>query len=237
LSVTTNGVVTAPLVPELVKIGVKSVNLSLDTLDEKRFLAITHRNEFAAVMNTLHALLDTPIAVKINAVVMEQKNLDDLLPLVALTEKLPLSVRFIEEMPFNGGETHYNQLVWDFARILDTIQSAYPTLTKLPDPPGSTAYNYHIPGHAGSIGIIAAYTRSFCGTCNRLRITPQGTLKTCLYDGGALDLRRLLRSAATDSDIAQALQHAVAHKAVDGWAAEHSRMEGGVHESMATIGG
>lgn len=237
LSITTNGVVTAPLVPALKKLGIKSVNLSLDSLDRDRFASITHRDEFTQVMATLDALLAQSIKVKINAVVMDGKNINDLLPLVALTKHLPINVRFIEEMPFNGGDNHYAQLKWDFAKILETIQIAYPTLTKLTDPTGSTAYGYQIPGHVGDIGIIAAYTRTFCGTCNRIRITPQGILKTCLYEGGGLNLRDLLRAGGTDEDIANAIINAVKHKAIDGLEAEQKRIVAGVHESMATIGG
>src|SRR6202012_3579658 len=102
LTITTNGVLTAPYVGELKRIGVKSVNLSLDTLDAARFFAITARDEFAKVMNTLDELLKHNIDVKINAVVMDGKNTEDIIPLVQMTRDLPVSVRFIEEMPFNG---------------------------------------------------------------------------------------------------------------------------------------
>ena len=102
LSLTTNGVLTAPYVPELKRIGVRSVNLSLDTLDAGRFFSITRRDEFRNVMETLDELLRYNIRVKINAVVMDGKNTQDIIPLVELTKDLPVSVRFIEEMPFNG---------------------------------------------------------------------------------------------------------------------------------------
>jgi cyclic pyranopterin phosphate synthase len=161
------------LVPELKKLGIHSVNLSLDTLDRNRFFAITHRDEFPAVMETLEQLLKHGIDVKMNAVVMEGKNTDDIIPLVNLAKDLPVSVRFIEEMPFNGGDKHYTSLHWDHVRILDTIKAHFPAIQKLQDPAFSTSYNYQIPGHKGTVGIIAAYTRSFCGTCNRIRITPR----------------------------------------------------------------
>ena len=104
LTITTNGVLTAPLVPELKKLGIRSVNLSLDTLDRNRFFAITKRDELPRVLDTLDALLQHGFDVKLNAVVMGEKNSQDILPLVELTKDLPLSVRFIEEMPFNGGD-------------------------------------------------------------------------------------------------------------------------------------
>jgi molybdenum cofactor biosynthesis enzyme MoaA len=183
---------TAPLVPELKKIGVKSVNLSLDTLDANRFFTITKRDEFANVMDTLEQLLNFGIEVKINAVVMDGKNTQDIIPLVELSKKLPVSVRFIEEMPFNGDGHVYTGLQWDYIRILEEIKQKYPDIYKVTDSPYSTSYNYHIPGHKGSVGIIAAYSRTFCGTCNRIRITPQGELKTCLYDSGVLNIKDLI---------------------------------------------
>jgi cyclic pyranopterin phosphate synthase len=232
LTITTNGVLTAPYIPELKKYGIRSVNLSIDTLDRNRFFAITRRDELPAVMHTMDELLRHGIEVKINAVVMEGRNTQDILPLVQLTKDLPISVRFIEEMPFNGtGEIHPSG--WDHHRILQTIKNTYPTLQKLPDPPYSTSYNYQIPGHKGSIGIIAAYTRSFCGTCNRIRITPQGMLKTCLYDNGVLNIRDLLRGSIDDSELMAVLLTAFNNRARDGREAEKYA----VHESMATIGG
>src|SRR5258707_282879 len=181
LTITTNGVLTAPHVPELKAIGVSSINLSLDTLDANRFFSITGRDEFSNVIDTLENCLKNDIEVKINAVVMDGKNTQDIIPLVQLTKDLPVSVRFIEEMPFNGDGHIYNGLKWDYLRILEEITKEYPGIQKVPDALYSTSYNYKIPGHKGSVGIIAAYSRTFCGTCNRVRITPVGELKTCLY--------------------------------------------------------
>jgi len=238
LTITTNGVLTAPHVKELKALGIKSVNLSLDTLDANRFFTITGRDEFAPVMHTMHELLKHGIEVKINAVVMDGKNTQDIIPLVALTRELPVSVRFIEEMPFNGDGHVYNGLKWDYVRILDEISAAFPGIEKIPDPLFSTSYNYMIPGHKGSIGIIAAYSRTFCGTCNRIRITPVGGLKTCLYDDGQLNIKDLMRQGKTEDELTDVLLNAFASRAADGWEAERLRIEDkGVHESMATIGG
>jgi len=238
LTITTNGVLTAPLVPELKKLGIHSVNLSLDTLDRNRFFAITHRDEMPAVLNTMEALLHHGIDVKVNAVVMEAKNIQDIVPLVSLTKDLPVSVRFIEEMPFNGGGDHYTVLQWDHIKILETIREHFPDIKKIQDSAYSTSYNYHIPGHKGSVGIIAAYTRSFCGTCNRIRITPLGTLKTCLYDDGVLNIKDLMRQGLPDEALSAALVNAIGQRAKDGWEAEKNRNSKlGVHESMAAIGG
>lgn len=235
---TTNGVLTAQHIPELKKLGIASVNLSLDTLDRKRFHDITRRDEFEPVMETLRLLIKHDIPVKINAVVMEGKNIDDIIPLIELTRKDNIDVRFIEEMPFNGEGNHYPTLLWTYKKIIDYIKEHYPSLHKVPDPLYSTSYNYNIPGYSGSIGVIAAFSRTFCGTCNRVRVTAQGTLKTCLYDDGALDLRQLLRTSKDDSVIIENLTKALNSRAKDGFEAEATRKNHTpVSESMSTIGG
>lgn len=237
LHLTTNGILTAPHIPELKKLGIASVNLSLDTLDRDRFKAITLRDEFDKTYKTLNLLLEHEIPVKINAVVMEGKNIDDLLPLAALTKHKNVSVRFIEEMPFNGG-SHYAPLTWNYKKILSHIEEFYPSIAKIKDEANSTAYHYKVAGHEGTIGIIAAFSRTFCGTCNRIRITAQGTLKTCLYDEGVLDIKKLLRDGSPDEVIKTALTKAFSNRAADGFEAEKKRdLNQPIHESMSTIGG
>lgn len=237
LALTTNGLLTAPLVPELKITGIKSVNLSLDTLDKNRFIRIARRDGLDKVLKTLELLLTHGIAVKINAVVVKSCNIDDIIPLVQLTKTLPVSVRFIEEMPFNGG-THHVSLEWNYLHILEHIKKHFPGIRKITDMPHSTSFNYHIPGHKGSVGIIAAYTRSFCGSCNRLRITPTGVLRTCLYDTGKLNLKDAIREGRTDEDLERMMTNAILKKPIDGWEAQNiliaQKLE---HQSMATIGG
>ena len=238
LSVTTNGVLTAPLVPELKKLGIQSVNLSLDTLDRDRFFAITYRDELPQVLHTLEELLRHGIKVKINAVVMEGKNTQDIFALAELTKDLPVEMRFIEQMPFNGREAGFSGIVWNHTRILNELQQYYPGIRKAVDPPFSTAYNYLIPGHQGTVGIIAAYTRSFCGSCNRIRITAQGALMTCLYGEAVLNIRDLFRSGLPDEAVQTALLRAIMNREQDGWQAEEKSMQKHpLHESMAAIGG
>ena len=235
---TTNGVLTAPFVPALKSLGIASVNLSMDTLDRERFKEITRRDEFDRVLETFHALLDHNIPLKMNSVVMDGKNTEDILSLAALTERYPVSVRFIEEMPFNGEGQHYPVLKWTHKKILEMLKEAYPTIEKVADPPNSTAYHYRIPGHLGDIGIIAAFSRTFCGTCNRIRITAQGELKTCLYDNGVLNIRDIIRSGRSDEELKEVLLSAFAQRPKDGFEAEAARgLLRPLHESMSTIGG
>jgi cyclic pyranopterin phosphate synthase len=241
IHLTTNGVFTGDYLPQLQSIGIASVNLSLDTLDQQRFKEITRRDDFGKVMQTLEGLLRYNIPTKINAVIMAGKNTQDIIPLTELTRHTPVSVRFIEEMPFNGeGAREESDSVdfWSFRRILAELQTHYPQIYKIPDGKHSTSYNYAIPHHQGTVGIIAAFSRTFCGTCNRIRVTAQGTLKTCLYDDGVLDLKKLMREGASDEEVSQALLYAFRHRPKDGFEAEANRLNHSpVSESMSTIGG
>jgi molybdenum cofactor biosynthesis protein A len=234
---TTNGVLTAPHIPELKTLGIASVNLSLDTMDREKFKIITLRDEFESVYKTFNLLLEHGIPVKINAVVMAGKNTDEIASLVELTKESNVSVRFIEEMPFNGEGSHYPKLHWTYKKILEEIESHYPALKKIEDEVYSTSYNYMVPGYKGTVGVIAAFSRTFCGTCNRIRVTAQGELKTCLYDNGVLDIKQLLRDGSDDQSIKEKLLTAFSSRPANGFEAEGLRHDRTIHESMSTIGG
>lgn len=238
LHLTTNGILTAPHIPELKRLGIGSVNFSLDTLDKDRFREITRRDEFDTTFRTLNNLLEEGIPVKINTVVMDGKNTGDIVPLAQLTKDNDITVRFIEEMPFNGEGKAGGYLVWSHRRIYDHLREAFPAIHKVSDPENSTAFHYKIPGYRGAIGIIAAYSRTFCGTCNRIRVTAQGTLKTCLYDNGVLNIKHLLRAGIPDEEIKSKLLQAFGARHKDGFEAEANRNDHQpAHESMSTIGG
>jgi molybdenum cofactor biosynthesis protein A len=238
LHLTTNGILTAPHIPELKSLGIASVNLSLDTLDRERFKMITRRDEFEKTWATLQQLIESNIPVKINAVVMEGRNIEDILPLIELTRNNTISVRFIEEMPFNGEGKHYSTLTWTYTKIVNYIREHYPNLERLADPPHSTSYNYKVSGYVGDVGVIAAFSRTFCGTCNRIRVTAQGVLKTCLYDDGVLNIRDLMREEKSDAEIKVSLLGAFKSRALDGFEAEARRGSSSpAIESMSTIGG
>ena len=236
VNITTNGTFTEDKIEDLERMGIDSINLSLDSLDKQRFFEITRRNLYDQVMSTFHALMDSSITTKINMVVMEGRNIEDIYSMIELTKDHDVSVRFIEEMPFNGTLGQGNATFWPMKQILEHIKASYP-IEKLPDPPSSTSYNYRVKGFKGSFGIIAAYTRTFCGTCNRIRVTPQGDLRTCLYEKGAMSLRDIIRSHKDDTELKKALQKAVGSRAKDGFEAEKKRVAHPVSESMATIGG
>ncbi len=237
INITTNGTFTVEQIPALEKMGIKSVNLSLDSLDSQRFFDITRRDLFDQVMTTYRKLVDSKIRVKTNMVVMDGRNIEDIYPMLELTKYDDVSVRFIEEMPFNGTEGQGNATIWPAKKIMTYIEEKY-THQKMVDPPASTSLNYKIPGYVGSFGIIPAYTRTFCGSCNRIRLTPQGTLRTCLYGEGQVNFRDLIRGGVTDEVLGDHLIKVVGKRAKDGFEAEKSRSATvPVSESMSTIGG
>lgn len=237
INITSNGTLLIDKIDRLKRIGINTINLSLDTLDRERFFKITRRDDFPKVMDCMNALLSQGFTVKINMVVLAGQNVEDIIPMVELAKDKNVSVRFIEEMPFNGTEGKGNIEFWSHIKILEKIRSVYPNITKLQDENYSTSMNYQIDGFQGSFGIIAAFSRTFCGTCNRIRLTPQGLIKTCLYDNGVFNVRDLIRSGATDEQLATTLQSALSHRAKDGFEAEQRRFQFPVSESMATIGG
>ncbi len=237
IAITTNGTILHKYLEDIIDLGINQINLSIDSVDPQRFFQITKRDVFDQVWSCYQTLLESPVHLKLNAVVMQGHNIEDIIPMVALTETEDVSVRFIEEMPFNGVGKQA-PLIWDYKKILVHIKSEFPKLEKRADPPGSTSLNYRIEAYKGTFGIIPAYTRSFCGSCNRIRLTPKGIIKTCLYDEGVFSLRDLLRAGASNDELSQAILQACSHRAKDGFEAESSRKgKLKIAESMATIGG
>ncbi len=239
INITTNGTTITPFIPALQSMQIHSVNLSLDSLDRKRFFQITRRDVFHQVMRALNQLLAAGISTKINVVVMQGKNIEDIYPMVELTKDYPISVRFIEEMPFNGQGRYVPELYWNYCRILAHIKHRYPNIYKISDSSKyATAVRYQIQGHRGNIGIIAAFSRTFCGACNRIRLTAKGMLKTCLYDSGVLDIKTLLRSGVSEKELKLTLLKILGKRPKNGFEAEKNRVSNiPVSESMSTIGG
>ena len=236
ICLTTNGVLLENHLDSLLNLGIKNVNLSLDSLDSVRFFKITRRNDFDQVYRNLMYMIEANFIVKLNAVVMHGMNETDILPLVNFTKKHPVSVRFIEEMPFNGSGLVEEKLFWDYRRILSHIKSEFPHIEEVPMAYGETSKNYHVPGFMGDVGIIAAFSRTFCGSCNRIRVTSLGQVKTCLYDDGVFDLKDYLRLGVSDEDLKNTMIKIFGERPKDGFEAENNR-KGVINESMTSIGG
>lgn len=238
IHLTTNGVLTSRYIPELKELGIAGINLSLDTLDPRRFRQLTRRNNLSQVLETFHKALEYDIPLKLNMVVIENFNTGDIIPMSRLAEQYPVDVRFIEEMPFNGTNNGNGKLKWNSGRILSELRGVYPNLSKVEDGPYSTSVNYLIPAFRGKLGIIAGFSRTFCGTCNRIRLTAKGMIKTCLYDEGVFNLKDFLRTGATDSQIREMIRQVIGNRSRDGFEVQKKRKSlPTVSESMSAIGG
>lgn len=212
IGVTTNGINLARLLPRLQKAGLTAINISLDTLVPAKFEFIVRRKGFHKVMEGIHKAIElgyTP--VKVNCVVMRGLNEDELLDFVALTEGLPLDVRFIEYMPFDGNKWNFKKMV-SYKEMLDTLQQRWPEMEKLPEEESSTAKAFKIPGFQGQVSFITSMSEHFCGTCNRLRITADGNLKVCLFGNSEVSLRDHLRAGASEEELLSIIGAAVGRK-------------------------
>ncbi|XP_010705227.1 molybdenum cofactor biosynthesis protein 1 isoform X3 [Meleagris gallopavo] len=149
--------------------------------------------------------------VKVNCVVMRGLNEDELLNFVDFTKDLPLDVRFIEYMPFDGNKWNFKKMV-SYKEMLDTIKQQWPELEKLPCEASSTAKSYKVPHFQGQISFITSMSEHFCGSCNRLRITADGNLKVCLFGSSEVSLRDHLRSGASEEELVQIIGAAVSRK-------------------------
>ncbi len=230
---TTNGVAVAEHLHGLAELGISGLNMSLDSLDQERFRQITRRNYFDRAWQTFVKALDLGIPLKINTVLYDSIKTSEIIALAAITKRYPVIVRFIEQMPFNGlNRVSVGAMTARHAEKI--IRKSFPGLESRGA--SGTAIRYQVPGFKGEIGFINGYSRRFCQTCDKVRITVQGMLKTCLYDNGRLDLKAMLRNRAGDAEMRAAVRKTVFKRAANGFAAEAEALSHEKH-SMAAIGG
>jgi cyclic pyranopterin phosphate synthase len=212
LAITTNGLLLPKKLKRLHAAGVNLLNISLDTLDHDRFEAVTRRKGFDQVMRAIDMALDFRYdPVKINCVVMRGVNDDELSDFVDMTRERPIEVRFIEYMPFQGNGWSDTAFV-SYTEMIQRIEAVHPGLARQADGPNDTSKTYRVPGYRGAVGFISSMSDEFCSTCNRLRITADGNLKVCLFGNAEVSLRDVLRSGATDEEVAEAIQDGVRRK-------------------------
>ena len=192
LVITTNGTRIAEMLPTLLEAGIKTVNISLDTLQPEKFLFITRRDLFHQVRSNIELLLQHKITVKVNMVVMKGLNDDEIRDFIDWTKHNPIQIRFIEFMPFSGNKWTSNKMC-SLDEILAIIANNF-TFLPVKAEPHDTAKSFMIPGHEGSFAIISTMTAPFCSTCNRMRLTADGKLKNCLFSDGETDLLSALRN-------------------------------------------
>lgn len=236
ISVTTNATLIGPHIDELKALGINNINVSLDAIDKKTFERITRRDQYDSVHGNLIRLISEGFNVRINFIVLEGQNEQDIIPVLELAKRYPVSVRFLEEMPFNGGSKSFQKIKWDYKTILGHVEKHFPRYHKLESPKTSTSINYQIEGHQGTFGLIPSFSRTFCGSCNRLRITATGDVITCLYGKPKANLRQLIRSDNSEHVIRESILEAVGNRAKTGFEAqqEHTNV---FDSSMTSIGG
>lgn len=208
LTMTTNGTRIHEYLPVLEQAKIKSLNISLDTLNADKFLLTTRRNQFELVKNNIDKLIDKGFNVKINVVLMKGFNDNEINDFIAWTKHAPIEVRFIEFMPFAGNKWTDNK-VFSLDELLQVVATKF-NFNATPGKPNDTAKHYSIAGHEGSFAVISTMTAPFCSACNRLRLTADGKLKNCLFSNGETDLLTPFRNGA---DILSLIKNNVLSKA------------------------
>jgi len=237
INITTNGALISKHITSLEKMKINAVNLSIDSLDREKFFKITRRDVFPQVLNTYQDLLESNINLKLNVVIQSGVNTNEIVDFIELTKNDKVSVRFIEEMPFNGKGLRDVKEVWNYDKILGQINLNYSEVETLRSKKSSTSKNFKVLGYKGSFGIIPAFTRTICNDCNRIRITATGLFKNCLFDDGVFNIKDFIRKGASDQDLKELFISTVQSKPKNGFIAEKNRGSNSVSESMSTIGG
>jgi cyclic pyranopterin phosphate synthase len=213
LSLTTNGVLLDRLAGPLVAAGLRRVNVSLDSLSQVRFAEITRRDALDRVLAGLAEAERHPELrpIKVNCVAIRGFTEAEVPALAELARRKPYVVRFIEFMPLDADGTWQRDQVLSGAEIRALIERHWP-LVEVPAPSSSTARRYRFADGAGEIGFVNPVSEPFCGSCDRIRLTADGRLRTCLFSRREWDLRSALRDGTGDERIADLVRHAVAHK-------------------------
>jgi cyclic pyranopterin phosphate synthase len=235
LSMTTNGFLLAAKAKALAAAGLRRINVSVDSLLQHRFAAMTRRDALDTVMEGLAAAERAGMSpVKLNCVVIRGTNDDEIVDFARFARTTGYEARFIEFMPLDADKGWRRDQVLPSEEVLATIDQAYPLVGTGTGTEPAQVYRF-ADGAPGSVGVIPSVTAPFCASCNRVRITADGQFRTCLFSLGETDLRGMLRSGAGDDEIAGAIRHAVAGK----WAGHAIGAEDFTRpdRSMSMIGG
>lgn len=228
--ITTNGILLADMAEDLKKAGLKRVNISLDTLDPKKFAEITRGGDLSRVLEGIRAAIKAGLApVKINTVALGGFNDDEFGDFIELTRDHDISVRFIELMPIGHADVGEGYGFISNQEILNR----FPELTPEPARRFSVATEYRLPGAAGTVGFISALSNHFCADCNRIRLTSDGKIKPCLHSNEEIPMKPVLMHG-TDQEVLEALAESIGHKV------EHHLLNEGaapIDRDMNKIGG
>ncbi|MBI2756872.1 MAG: GTP 3',8-cyclase MoaA [Chloroflexi bacterium] len=238
LSLTTNGFLLDRLAEPLAKAGLTRINVSLDTLNHEKFHQITRRPALDKVLAGLETLERYPSIspIKLNVVGMRHFTEDEVVGFAKLARRKPYVVRFIEFMPLDADGNWERERVLSGDEIKEIVERDFMPLVPVQAEASSTSRRYRFADGVGEIGFINPVSQPFCATCNRIRLTADGQLRTCLFSVDEWDLRTPLRSGATNDEIRAILRNAVAHKEL-----KHQINEGDAFQrasrSMSQIGG
>jgi cyclic pyranopterin phosphate synthase len=237
LSLTTNGVLLDRLAGPLVKAGLHRLNVSLDSLNHVRFAEITRRDALDAVLRGLAEAERYPELrpIKINCVAVKGFTETEVPALAELARRKPYVVRFIEFMPLDADEAWREDDVLTGAEIRGIIENEHGPLIELPAKASSTARRFRFADGAGELGFVNPVSEPFCSSCDRIRVTADGQLRTCLFSRREWDLKTPLREGAGDQELIELLRFAVRHKEL-----KHKINDPGfvrASRSMSQIGG
>jgi cyclic pyranopterin phosphate synthase len=235
LSITTNGATFRLVAHELKDAGLDRVNISLDTLRADRFLQMTRRDELGRVLDGIEAAKEAGFApVKVNAVVQRNVNDDEIVELARYARDHEVEIRFIEFMPLDADATWGRGQVVSQDEIVAAIAAEFP-LEPVPARGAAPADRWRYLDGKGTVGVIPTVTKPFCGDCDRVRLTAEGDLRTCLFATREFDLRALLRAGSSDDAIAAEIERAVGTK----WAGHQINQVNFIRpgKSMSQIGG
>jgi cyclic pyranopterin phosphate synthase len=214
LSLTTNGVLLDRLAGPLVEAGMKRLNVSLDSLNHVRFAEITRRDALDAVLRGLEEAERYPELrpIKVNCVAVKGFTETEVPALAELARRKPYVVRFIEFMPLDADKAWREDDVLTGAEIRTIIEAEHGPLVEVPAKPSSTARRFRFSEGSGELGFVNPVSEPFCSSCDRIRITADGQLRTCLFSRREWDLKTPLREGASDEELVELLRFAVRHK-------------------------
>ncbi|HLY68968.1 MAG TPA: GTP 3',8-cyclase MoaA [Puia sp.] len=191
IALTTNATRLHGFIDVLEQAGVRSLNISLDTLQAEKFHLITRRNVFERILETINLLISKNFHIKVNMVVMKGLNDNEIIDFVQWTKDTNVHVRFIEFMPFDANRWTSNK-VFTWKEMMERIEHIYP-VERLQDDLHDTAKKYRVKGHRGTFAVISTMSAPFCSGCNRIRLTADGKMKNCLFSKKETDLLTAFR--------------------------------------------
>jgi len=240
LSLTTNAILVDQFIADFKLYGIKDINVSLDTLISEKFASITKRDQFNRAYNNILLLLKEGFNLKLNVVLINNFNKDEIIDFIKLTKNNPINIRFIEFMPFDGNQWDKSKIVSQ-KEVLEKVDHYFGADNNqtLPTENNFTARNYQIRAYQGTYGIISSVSNPFCDSCNRIRLTANGKLKNCLFSGGETDILSPFRENQSIDKLIQ--QTVFKKKAIRAGMDTMERLENPKlhtkNRSMITIGG